>query len=171
MAYHKIHWIGLTMITNKLSPLRLGIFLLVTSASGCMASPGSSSNNEQLAPLAINGVEPGMPLATVTRILGAAAGHKKHEGFISIELRYPTIVVGFDELKTVAFMESRSAKACILKKICPGAHLVQMQQELEKYGYLFEVLDDKLVINGDGCWGEVHLVKSRASSVRVQCPP
>jgi hypothetical protein len=136
-----------------------------------MASPSSSSAKEQLAPLAIHGIEPGMPLATVVKNLGAPHERKKLEGFISIELRYPTIVVGFDEFETVAFIESKSVEACILTMICPGAPLVQMQQELERHEYLYEVLDSTLVINGDGCWGEVRLVKNLATSVRVQCPP
>lgn len=171
MACHKTRCIGLTMITNKLSTLCLNVLLLASAAPGCMASPESPSQEVKLAPLAINGVEPGMSLATVARNVEGKAESRKLEGFISLEMKYPSIIVGFDEFETVALIESRSVNACILTMICPGAPLKQMQQELEKHGYLFEVFDDTLVINGDGCWGEVRLVKNRASSVRVQCPP
>lgn len=171
MVCHKIHWIGLIMTINKLSLLCFCALLLGASVTGCIASPASSSRQGQLAPLALHGIEPGMTLATVLRSLGSPDERKHLKGFIKVELKYPTIIIGFDELETVAFIESRSIKACLLTKICPGAPLEKMQQELEKHGYLSEVVDNILVINGDGCWGEVRLVKSRASSVRVQCPP
>lgn len=104
-------------------------------------------------------------------MLGRPLKKISSDGFIIDEFRYSDVVVGFDEGHTVAALRSKSPKACLLTKVCPGAPVEVMQRELTEHHYWIEVSAETLIINGDGCWGEVSIVGGRARDVRVRCSP
>lgn len=119
----------------------------------------------------VGGVVIGMQRMKVLSFLGKPRSERVFENFIVLEAAYTNLIIGFDESDAVSELEARTSKACLLKRICKGATLLEMQAELEAGGYLFNVIADVLYVNGDGCWGEVRLSAGRARSVRILCSP
>ena len=124
-----------------------------------------------MAPLKIAGVTPGASMTDVIDQLGEPAEKEESDGFIIHRFVYSEVVVGFDEVGTVALIESKSRSACILTEICLGARIDSILSEISRHGYIHEVVGEKLIINGDGCWGEVHVLKGVADEVGVRCSP
>lgn len=146
----------------------IAVHLLMMSPMGCTAAP---EENRSPVPLSISDISPGTTRADVVRKLGRPQREEISDGFIVKSYEYIDLEVGFDETDKVAFVESRSARACIFRTICMGADLRNMQRELRSNGYLSTVVGKKLIGTGDDCWAEIGLDGDIAKSVAILCAP
>jgi hypothetical protein len=159
------------MIARALKQSTSMLLLLWVASLSCAQVGGAVAREERLAPMEMGGVATGAQRMEVLSFLGEPRSEKVFDSFIVLEAAYTNLIIGFDESDTVSELEARTSKACLLKRICQGATLLEMQAELGAGGYLFNVIGDVLYVNGDGYWGEVRLSAGRARSVRILCSP
>jgi hypothetical protein len=170
-TFHRIQTIGFDMITRHLMKSSLMLVLLWVALPGYPKVGEAIASEERAAPMEMGGVAIGMKRKEVLSLLGKPARQRVFENFIVLEVVYPDLAIGFDESDAVSELEARTSKVCLLKRICRGMALSEMQSELRRHGYIFNVIGDVLYVNGDGCWGEARLSGGKAQSVRVLCSP
>lgn len=171
MAFRRIHFTRSTMATTTRAGRMLALAFLTAASMGCSASSGDEGASSKFAPLEISGVRPGVIMDEVVSQLGNPLKRRESDGFIVSSFDYPELTVAFDESRTVALIESRSSSACFLTKVCPGAKTKEIVDEIRTTGYSYQHQGERLILNGDGCWGEVHLSGGVAESVSIPCSP
>lgn len=159
------------MIARALKQSTSMLLLLSVASLSCAQVGGAVAPEQRLSPMEMGGVVIGMQRMKVLSLWGKPRSENIFRNFIVLEAAYANLIIGFDESDAVSELEARTSKACLLKRICLGATLLEMQAELEAGGYPFNVIGDVLYVNGDGCWGEVRLFAARARSVRIVCSP
>ena len=144
---------------------RLLVLLLVPSLA--MAWEGAVPQSE----MSLGGVAIGQSRDEVIAKLGKPTHREEAQDFLDLHYDYPHLRVSFNT-DIVAGLESRDAKACTAKGLCPGDKLEKMRS---MYGApkLAGTDEQAYVYYGpDGaCWLEVPAKGRRVTKLSVVCMP
>lgn len=150
----------------------ISLLILIAATTNCRASRDEGRDEKPVeARLSIAGVAPGMSGDDVVRLLGQPLRIEKSDGFIVSQYFYSGLTLGFDEVDSVAFIQATAQSKCMLSKICLGVGIASIVKELSDSNVSYSLVDGVVIVNGDGCWGQIKFASDVASDVRVLCSP